>query len=103
MRAAVTPAAHYRAPFAAQSAAARNTEAMRRNGMPPRRLTRGMWAQKGSLHRHARLTELEVESIRLERLRGDLLTEVASRHRISVSHTCNIVKGRKWAHVPMPE
>jgi hypothetical protein len=56
----------------------------------------------GEQNRHAKLTALQVVSIRERFARGELIVRLATDHALSVSSISSIVNGRSWAHVGGP-
>jgi hypothetical protein len=56
--------------------------------------------QKGSKHHHSKLTEEQVQSLRLEYKKGNVQQkDLAARYGVSRSAICNIISKKQWTHI----
>lgn len=49
---------------------------------------------RGEGHPHARLSDAEVAAIRVERINGGSMRQIAARHGVSAAQVCRIVNGK---------
>lgn len=60
-------------------------------------------SNRGERHGQSRLTVDAVQDIRLRRAAGQKYSDIAVAHGVSRSTVADIVKGRRWTHVPLPD
>jgi hypothetical protein len=56
-------------------------------------------AHKGEAHGRARLSDLQVRTMRLSRTAGESLKVLAARYGVSVSTISRVCGGSRWSHV----
>lgn len=73
-----------------------NTHDMMRKG-------RARFSAPGELHAQAKLTNVAVLAIRTGHAQGVPSKDLAARWGVSPQAVCDVLKGRRWAHVTSPE